>query len=188
MYNHGMRSALVLALVLAWIGGCQKGEDDSSAGGGGGKSIRVTSTAFADNQPIPLKYSKYGDNLSPPLAWSGVPDAAKELALIVEDPDAPDGSFAHWVLYKIPPTVRELPEGLKKFDLLPGNWCQGKNDFGQIGYDGPQPPGGTHHYYFRIYAVDQPLGLQPGASKDQVMAAMKDHIVGRGEIMGTYTR
>ncbi|MFP4057270.1 MAG: YbhB/YbcL family Raf kinase inhibitor-like protein [Candidatus Brocadiia bacterium] len=147
--------------------------------------ITLTSAAFDDGEPIPTRYTGEGQDLSPPLAWSGVPDSAQELALICDDPDAPTPKpWVHWVLYKVPADRSSLPEG----DA--GGAMEGTNDFSKTGYGGPMPPPGhgTHHYEFKLYALDQPLDLQPGATKDQLLEAMEGHIVDEGKLVGTYER
>ncbi len=159
-------------------------------------SLRLTSEAFANNEAIPKRFTADGEDLSPPLAWSGAPQGVKEYALICDDPDAPtDQPWVHWVLYKIPPDTTSLPGGLGKHAILekPSGARQGKNSWpkGQtIGYRGPAPPPGhgTHHYHFKLRALDTELDLAPGADKDQLLAAMKGHILASAELVGTYSR
>ncbi len=158
--------------------------------------IQVTSSAFGEGQRIPKKYTGEGEDVSPPLAWSGVPAGTQELALIVDDPDAPTPQpWVHWVLYKIPADCKALPEGVKKVlrPDEPAGALQGKNSWpsGQtIGYRGPMPPPGhgVHHYRFHLYALDKKLEVEPGLTKDELLAAMKGHILGEGELTGTYQR
>jgi Raf kinase inhibitor-like YbhB/YbcL family protein len=160
------------------------------------RTIRLRSPAFADGASIPSVYTCDGKDVAPPLSWSGVPETALSLAVIVDDPDAPRGTWTHWVLYDLPPDVTELPEGLPPDPLLhfvPGGRPedaarQGRNDFGRIGYGGPCPPGGTHRYVFRIEAMDARLNLEPGATRDQVLHAMKGHVLAEGRLIGTYSR
>jgi len=155
--------------------------------------MRVTSPVIKDNQPINPKYTADGDNISPPLHIEDVPSNARELALIVEDPDAPTPEpFVHWVLYKVPPTSTDLPEGIKtaaRIDQPPGA-MQGKNDMKRVGYTGPEPPPGhgTHHYHFRVYALDKRLEVQPGADEKSLLASMSGHILDSAEVVGTYER
>lgn len=147
--------------------------------------ITLESSAFRPGERIPRKYTGEGDDLSPPLRWAGVPDGAVELALICDDPDAPrEEPFVHWVLYNIPTAWDRLEEG-----AVPGA-SEGANDFGGRGYGGPMPPEGhgTHHYHFRIYALDQLLVLPPSATKQQLVEAMGGHILDEGELVGTYSR
>jgi len=156
-------------------------------------SIRMTSSGFQPNQMIPKKYTGEGDDVSPPLAWEGVPAGARELALIVDDPDAPmDRPFVHWVVYKIPPATRALPEGVANESTLrdPPGAMQGVNDFKKTGYGGPMPPKGhgVHHYHFKLYALDEALNVQPGLDKQALLSAMKERIIAEGELVGTYER
>jgi Raf kinase inhibitor-like YbhB/YbcL family protein len=146
--------------------------------------IQVASTAFAEGQPIPQKYTGDGDDVSPPLTWSEPPAGTKSFALICDDPDAPRGTWVHWVLFNLPPTLRGLSEGASS-----GTAIDGVSDFGEVGYGGPAPPKGKpHRYYFKVYALDTTLNLPAGASKADVMSACKGHILSEGELMGTYQR
>lgn len=148
-------------------------------------SIQVSSTAFPSNADIPAKYSCSGDDVQPALSWSGVPSNAQSLALIVEDPDAPGGTFTHWVAYDLPAKTSGIGEGA----ALPPGASAGRNDFRTSGYRGPcPPPGQPHHYHFRIFALDQPLGLKAGATRDDVLDAMKGHVLDQGELVGTFGR
>lgn len=158
-------------------------------------AIEVTSTAFQANGRIPKKYTGEGADVSPPLAWKNVPEGAKELALICDDPDAPTPEpWVHWVLYKIPAEQDALPEGVARDARLknPAGALQGANSWPKdnIGYRGPMPPPGhgTHHYHFRIYALDKPLALEAGADKKTLLQAMKGHILAEGELVGVYER
>ncbi|MBE0596473.1 MAG: YbhB/YbcL family Raf kinase inhibitor-like protein [Desulfuromonadales bacterium] len=140
------------------------------------------------NQTIPQHYTCDGDNVSPPLAWGNVPEGTRSLALVADDPDAPGGVFTHWVLYNLPPEIRELPEDVRRDEILPSGAMQGINDFDRIGYGGPCPPGGTHRYFFTLYALDRRLELEPGATKEQLRQAMRGHIVAEAQIVGKYSR
>jgi Raf kinase inhibitor-like YbhB/YbcL family protein len=150
--------------------------------------MQVISSAFNQMQPIPAAHTCDGADISPPLAWSDIPAKAKSLALICDDPDAPHGTWVHWVAYDLPPTCKGLPEGVEKSDTLTIGGKQGRNDFLEIGYNGPCPPGGTHRYFFKVYALDAVLGLPPGKTKKEIEKAMKGHILGEGELVGTYKR
>lgn len=152
-------------------------------------TMQLTSTAFAEGHAIPAKYTCEGEDLSPPLSWTGAPVGTKSLALIVDDPDAPSGTWVHWVLYDLPPTATGLPEGLPKSQYIPGNAKQGLNDFKHLGYGGPcPPPGKAHRYYLKLYALDRVLELKPGATKKEVERAMEKHTLARGQLMATYQR
>ena len=152
--------------------------------------MKLTSTAFAHQGEIPSKYTCEGDDYSPPLAWSEVPTEAKSLALIVDDPDAPDPAapkmtWVHWVLYNLQTSATGLPERGKP---LPKGSREGLNDWKRTGYGGPCPPIGRHRYFFKLYALAAPLGLKPGASKQEVEQAMGGHVLATAQVMGTYAR
>ncbi len=147
--------------------------------------ITVTSPAFAGGGTIPKRYSCDGDELSPPLRWSGVPAAARELALLVEDPDAPSGTFVHWVLFKLAPDLHGLAAG-----RVPAGARQGNNSAGDSAWAGPCPPGGDapHHYVFTLYALRAPLSQPNGASADEVRTAVGDAAIARGQLVGRFGR
>jgi Raf kinase inhibitor-like YbhB/YbcL family protein len=151
--------------------------------------ISMTSPAFTEGSVIPKRNAGDGDNLSPALAWSGFPAAMKSFAILVEDPDAPGGTFTHWILFNIPPGVNRLPEGLLEKPDLPGIGRQGRNDAQKTGYLGPcPPPGKPHRYFYKIFALDTDLELSSGCTASQVQKAMRDHILDTGSLMGTYRR
>ncbi|MEB3182529.1 MAG: YbhB/YbcL family Raf kinase inhibitor-like protein [Nostocaceae cyanobacterium] len=150
--------------------------------------MKLESTAFKSDSLIPSKYTCDGEDISPALSWSEPPSGTKSLALIVDDPDAPGKTFVHWVLYDIPATARSLPENVAAVNNLPNGTLQGKNDFGKLGYGGPCPPGGTHRYFFKLYALDKKLDLESGATKAQVLVTMDGHILASAELMGGYQR
>jgi Raf kinase inhibitor-like YbhB/YbcL family protein len=161
----------------------------NAAEASGKGTMQLSSTAFAEGQPIPARHTCDGDNVSPALMWSGVPPGAKSLVLIADDPDAPVGTWVHWVLYDLPPTAAELPEALPRDQYIPEGAKQGLNDFKHLGYGGPCPPAGKpHRYYFKVYAVDAVLGLKPGATKKEVERAIEKHTLAQGQLMGTYKR
>lgn len=153
-------------------------------------SLELTSDAFGNGQSIPAKYSCVGKNISPGLAWNEPPTGTQSFALIVDDPDAPMGTWVHWVLFNIPADARNLQEDLsisgKNVD--PGAIYVGKNSSGNTRYDGPCPPSGTHRYYFKLYALDSMLNLLRGATKDQILKEMEGHILAWGELMGTFSK
>lgn len=188
MYHWTPNMVFVLfTAAVASLAGCGK-EGHSPM------TIRLTSSAFETGGAIPKKYTEDGDDISPPLTWDKLPPGTKELALICDDPDAPSKEpWVHWVLYKIPAEVRELPEGVETGERLetPPGALQGLNSWPSgrtVGYRGPAPPGGTHHYHFRMYAVDAPLTLEAKATKNALLKAMKGHILAEGELVGTYKR
>ncbi len=150
--------------------------------------IKITSSAFEDGGLIPTKYTCDGEDISPLLQWEAVPEGTKTIALICDDPDAPIGTFVHWVLFNLPADTKELAEGIPKGTTLPNGAQQGTSDFGRIGYGGPCPPSGTHRYFFRIYALDTQLDLAPGARKPDLLNAIQGHILAQGQLMGKYKR
>ena len=151
-------------------------------------SIQITSAAFKEGELIPRQYTCDGVNISPPLEWTGAPRSAKTIALVADDPDAPAGTWVHWVLYNLPAANIGMVENLPATEDLKAGGSQGKNDFGKIGYGGPCPPSGTHRYYFKIFAVDTELPLKGGASKAELLKALEGHVVGQGQLLGTYRR
>jgi Raf kinase inhibitor-like YbhB/YbcL family protein len=146
-------------------------------------SLTLTSDAFANGQSIPAKYSCVGKNLSPALAWNEPPAGTQSFALIMDDPDAPMGTWVHWVLFNIPVSTLSLQEGMDT-----GTMSAGRNSSGNMSYDGPCPPSGTHRYFFKLYALDATLSFSPGATKEQLLAALKGHILAQGELMGTFSK
>jgi Raf kinase inhibitor-like YbhB/YbcL family protein len=170
-----MKTIIIIAYAIAAIA-------LATFGAGGGK-MKITSPAFQEGGTIPEKFSKNGQNVSPELRIEGAPAEAKSLALIVDDPDAPVGLFTHWLVWNVDPKTTEIAE-----NSVPKGGLQGTNDFPGQRYDGPQPPSGTHRYYFKIFALDQMLDLKPGAKRRDVDAAMKGHVIGQGELMGRYSK
>lgn len=151
-------------------------------------TMELTSPAFLQGQPIPLPYTCQGKDLSPALAWSEPPDGTQSFALIMDDPDAPGGTWVHWVLFNIPATARSLPEAFPADASLPDGSLSGKNSWGRTGYGGPCPPSGTHRYFFKLYALDEPLAIQAGADKGELEKAMAGHILATAELMGTFSK
>ena len=151
--------------------------------------MQLISDAFVEGASIPLKHTCDGRNVSPALKWSGVPGNARSLALIADDPDAPGGTWVHWVLFDLPPGATSLHEDVAKMQHAPGGAKQGLNDFKHLGYGGPcPPPGNAHRYYFKLYALDTALDLKPGTTKEELEHAMAKHIVAQAQLMGTYKR
>ena len=151
-------------------------------------SIEITSAAFEHGGTIPKQYTCDGEDVSPPLQWGAVPEGTKSTAIISDDPDAPMGTWVHWVIFNIPPEVTELPENVPPDKVLPNRAVQGTNDFPRIGYGGPCPPSGAHRYFFKIYALDATLDLDSGATKAELESAMDGHILDEGELLGKYSR
>lgn len=151
--------------------------------------MKITSPAFAEGQRIPKIYTADGSDISPPLLWTGVPKHAKKLVLICDDPDAPGGTFVHWVIYDLLPQSEGMPEGMNPSRDLGDGSRQGFNGFHKVGYNGPSPPAGkTHRYFFKLYAVNQRLHLKARATVDQVMCTMQGHIMAEAKLMGVYSR
>ncbi len=154
----------------------------------GQSKMEIHTDAFAAGAPIPDKYTCTGENVSPGLAISGVPSAAKSLALVVDDPDAPMGTFVHWVAYNIPPHTTRIDAGVRQGSAMPGGGVQGRNDFGQTGYGGPcPPPGSPHHYHFRLFALNGPIAPQSATGRG-LERAMQGHILASAEMVGTFER
>ena len=147
----------------------------------------LTSSAFKEGESIPGKYTCDGEDISPPLSWTSAPAGTKCFALVVDDPDAPGGTWVHWVVFDIPPGVSSLRENVLPNDELPDGTLQGKNDFRKIGYGGPCPPGGTHRYFFKLYALDEVLPLKAGITKADLVKAMDGHIMAQTQLMGRYS-
>ncbi len=152
-------------------------------------ALKLTSTAFTPSGSIPKKFTCDGPDVSPALAWTDAPAGTQSLSLIMDDPDAPVGTWVHWVLYDLPANTRELPEGVPKDNQLSNGARQGRNDFGRIGYGGPcPPPGPAHRYFFKLYALDAKTNLKAGATKAELERAMKGRILAQAELMGRYQR
>ena len=152
--------------------------------------MKLTSSAFRDGEEIPRAHSKDGGDVSPPLAWSGAPEATASFALVCDDPDAPRGTWVHWVLCDLPASTSALPAGAGEPGGPSSAGVPGKNDFGDLGWGGPAPPRGhgTHHYEFRLYALDRRLGLRSGASREELDRAIRGHVLAVARLTGTYRR
>jgi Raf kinase inhibitor-like YbhB/YbcL family protein len=151
-------------------------------------AFTLQSKAFGSGDSIPRKYTCDGADISPPLVWSNVPEGTRSFALIADDPDAPGGTWVHWVLYGMPSSARTLTESIPPDTKLSDGSINGKNSWGKLRYGGPCPPSGTHRYFCKLYALDTVLNLDSGATKDQLLNAMKGHIMGQAELMGKYKR
>lgn len=198
------RTALaVIACALAMIvtAGCPR-KDPLPAEDPARQTIRLKSTAFEDGGMIPKTFTCDGSDRSPPLEWSGVPESTRSLVLICDDPDAPIGTWSHWVVFNVAPQVRALKEGVPPGETIAATAAdepkagddnsprarQGTNDFSKLGYGGPCPPSGTHRYFFRLYALDIQLDLGSSAKRSQVLKAIEGHILAEGRLMGKYKR
>ncbi|HVO67646.1 MAG TPA: YbhB/YbcL family Raf kinase inhibitor-like protein [Syntrophales bacterium] len=182
-----MKKTLYLLVVLTFLF-AYPGLDESGAQMKGVKKMEIKSTAFKQGARIPSKFTCDGMDVSPPLEWGNIPSGTKNFALICDDPDAPVGTWVHWVVYDIPVNTTSLPEKVPPLKELTNGAKQGMNDFRAIGYGGPCPPSGEHRYFFKLYALDGPTGLKTGASKAQLLEAMKGHILGEAELVGKYKR
>lgn len=151
--------------------------------------LYISSPIFKDGEAIPKKYTRDGEDVSPPLVWGGAPEGTKSYTLIMDDPDAPLRVFTHWVIFNLPAEIDDLPEDVPKQKALENGGAQGMNDFGAIGYGGPSPPRGKpHRYRFHLYALDTLLKLEAGASKQELLDAMEGHVLAEAEIVGIYSR
>ncbi|MGR3302347.1 MAG: YbhB/YbcL family Raf kinase inhibitor-like protein [Candidatus Scalindua sp.] len=150
--------------------------------------LEIKSAAFGEGDLIPKQFTCDGADVSPPLSWSQSPEGTRSLVLICDDPDAPMGTWVHWVLYGLSPDTLEISENIPDDKELLGGAKHGINDFRKYGYGGPCPPGGTHRYFFRLYAVDTEVDLDPGATKGEVLEAIKGHVLAEGQLMGRYRR
>jgi Raf kinase inhibitor-like YbhB/YbcL family protein len=184
----GARTKMPFAAALL-AGFLTAGNAENPSTNGAVMKIEITSTAFAEGRPIPGRHAFEKQDLSPALQWSSVPPAAKSLALVCDDPDAPMGTWVHWVIYDLPPAAAGLPEGVAKSPELAGGVKQGVNDYKKTGYGGPcPPPGQPHRYFFKLYALDTLTGLKAGATKKDLLKAMEGHVLAEGQLMGTYQR
>jgi Raf kinase inhibitor-like YbhB/YbcL family protein len=170
---------VLLALVLAACGSSAVPADPLGAP----RTMRVESAAFADGAMIPSKYTADGEDVSPPLTWTAGPAGTKCYALVVDDPDAPGGTWTHWIAWNL--AGSSLPEGVKP-DASPSGAAQGRNSFGRPGWGGPSPPSGTHRYVFRVYALDAEVAIAPTSGESELVAAMHGHALGVGELVGRY--
>ncbi len=152
-------------------------------------SFEFSSAAFDNESVIPNRHTCTGEDISPPLRWRHEPPGTRSFALLVEDPDAPRGTFAHWLVYNIPPEVHELSDGVPKRERLDSGALQGTSDFRTVGYGGPCPPAGRpHHFVFRLFALDQPLNLAPGARRKELLKAMEGHVLDEKRLTGIFAR
>jgi Raf kinase inhibitor-like YbhB/YbcL family protein len=185
-----LRVLLTMTALAATICGCERQKEpvEVSEERSREMAISISSSAFQEGGMIPAEYTCDGNDISPPLQWAGVPDGTKSIALICDDPDAPVGTWVHWVLWNLPPSAGELAKGVSTKPELPDGSRQGISDFGRPGYGGPCPPGGTHRYYFKICALDTKLDLPSSTRKADLLKAMKGHILAEGQLMGKYSR
>jgi Raf kinase inhibitor-like YbhB/YbcL family protein len=188
MKNYLFYFFLIICLIAGGGNMLAQAKDQMNIKIKGGTTMEITSSSFKQEDMIPAKYTCDGQNISPPLAWSGTPKETKSFALICDDPDAPAGTWVHWVIFDIPANVNFLPEKVSKQEEIAGLGKKGKNSSRRYGYDGPCPTGGTHRYYFKLYALDTMLNLNAGLSKEDLLKAMKGHILAEAQLMGRYKR
>jgi len=181
---------IIIILTIICIGcGCIGEEKEDKKNNGieeelenGFGNMTLSSPEFENGEKIPAKYTADGEDISPPLTFDEIPENAQSLALIMDDPDAPGGTWVHWIVWNIPPEFIGLSEG----EIIP--FPHGTNDFGTLDYGGPSPPSGTHRYYFKLYALDIMLELEEGATKKQLLDAMEGHVLAKAVLMGKYSR
>jgi Raf kinase inhibitor-like YbhB/YbcL family protein len=178
-----------LLLIACSASACTAAPSATATTPPGGAALQISSTAFQPGELIPQQYTCSGKQISPPLAWSDIPQGAKSLALIVDDPDAPGGIWVHWVVYNLPPDASGLPEGASQPNQppagLPSGAQQGKNSWGRSDYGGPCPPSGQHRYFFKLYALDTTFS-SASLDKSGLLKAMEGHILGQGEVTGVF--
>jgi Raf kinase inhibitor-like YbhB/YbcL family protein len=179
---------MVAGSLALWSMGCTPRQAASSEDLPAPQTMKLESSIFSANGLIPAKYTCDGADVSPALRWSEPPENTRRFVLIVDDPDAPGKPFVHWLLYDLPSELRQLPEALPTDPILLTGGVQGKNDFDRYGYRGPCPPGGTHRYVFKLYAIDTAIDLPPGANKADVIAAMQGHVLAGATLVGRYRR
>ena len=183
-------SILLSPILLIPVVSCGNSASGAAQGNDPARStFHIESAAFKEGAFIPARFSCQGENVSPPLAWADPPAGVRSFTLIVEDPDAPAGTWTHWVAYNLPARARAMAENTPKQGELSNGGLQGTSSFGSVGYGGPcPPPGKAHRYFFRLYALDTVLNLKAGATRSDVVAAMKGHVVGEAQLMGRFKR
>ena len=180
---------IIVFMSLLLLCSCKKDKENYSKSKGDNKmDIKISSSAFEDGGMIPSEYTCDGDDISPPLRWEDLPEKTKTIAIICDDPDAPGGTFVHWVLYDVPANKEHLDKGLPDDETFDNGTRQGITSFGKTGYGGPCPPSGTHRYFFKIYALDVKINTATIIDKEHLLKAMEGHLLGQGKLMGLYKR
>lgn len=183
MTSHPLKYILTAFFLIMYISAV------NPVNGGTTMTFTLSSQVLNNSQPIPLEFTGFGKDISPQFQWTNAPAGTKAFVMICDDPDAPAGTWVHWVLYDIPANVSSISEGLPRTKTVLNTAKQGINDFGKIGYNGPMPPPGkTHRYFFKIYAIDKETGLGPGIDKSRVMKTIDGHILAQAEFIATYRR
>lgn len=185
MYRKAFCCLVMVGFGLLFLGERQCFSQSSETKSG---TIQVVSSAFKQEEMIPRKYTCHGKGISPPLTWSGLPKGVKSIALIMDDPDAPRGTYVHWVVFNMPPDRTGLPEKVRRGKIIPDGGQQGITTNRKNGYLGPCPPSGIHRYFFKLYALDTKLDLKSGITKKKLLRATKGHVLAQGELMGKYRR
>lgn len=194
MQNYLIKSILTLIFISSSACGQAISKTETTEGelltdeGALGLTIELTSPAFSNEGAIPIKYSCDGEDISPALTWNDPPAGTQSLALIMDDPDAPRGTWVHWVLFNIPAESRSLGEVIINDAQLADGSRHGENSWGRLGYGGPCPPSGTHRYFFKLIALDTTLDLEAGADNEQLIQAAEGHVLAQGVLMGTFSR
>ena len=176
-----LAASIALSCAMAACAGRSSADQEANV-----QKLIVQSSAFEQQGSIPARYTCDGEDVSPPLSWNDGPAGTATYALIMDDPDAPGGTFVHWVMWNLTETA--LAEGLKKVPTLPGGERQGRNSYGKSGYGGPCPPSGTHRYVFKVLALDRKLDLPDSTDDEDLLLAMREHVLARGELVGRYAR
>jgi Raf kinase inhibitor-like YbhB/YbcL family protein len=182
MMSSIYRSSFVFLVLVTFALVSQANDGNRNGGAKRKKSMKIASSAFAEGAEIPVKYSRGGEDINPPLHIEGTPGNAKSLVLIMDDPDAPVGLFTHWLVWNIDPSTTQIAE-----KSVPKGAVEGTNDYPTAGYGGPQPPSGTHRYYFKIFALDTMLDLPAGAKRKELDKALNGHVIAEGQYMGRFT-
>jgi Raf kinase inhibitor-like YbhB/YbcL family protein len=183
MRSHQIQFSLLGLILSLAASACGSAKEDKNM------ALNLSSNSFAAGEKIPKQFTCDGEDRSPELHWPAPPSGTKSFALIADDPDAPVGTWVHWVLFNLPPDTSSLPENIPKKDILENGAIQGQNDFGRTGYGGPcPPPGKPHRYFFKLYALDSAVNLKSNATKDDLERAMNGHILAQGEYIGRYGR
>ncbi|HUT19210.1 MAG TPA: YbhB/YbcL family Raf kinase inhibitor-like protein [Anaerolineae bacterium] len=186
--NRCQWQRLLAGLCLLVLVGCRGAEPQGESAVTSDSALSPTSAAFEDGAAIPAQYTCDGADISPPLEWGDPPPNTGSFALIMDDPDAPIGTWVHWVIYDLPAEARSLAEGVPGEPHLAGGGVQGRNSWPKTGYGGPCPPSGTHRYFFKLYALDVVLGAGPGLTKKELLEEMGEHILAQAQLVGTYSR
>ena len=181
----GKAIALLIIIITITIAGCTSNEENINSNNTG--SLQLKSREFSNGGNLPVQYTAQGKNISPPLSWTSIPTGTKCFAITLKDPDSPNGVFYHWIIFNIPPSTTKLSDAVPNTGILENGEKQGVNDFGTVGYSGPNPPSGTHRYTFTLYALNNLLNLPAGVSKEVFLKAIKPIILSQNSLITTYS-